>query len=199
MFITYVGSNDSIPNKPVLNTPANHTGTINVASQQMFKWNNVPGAVIYTLEIASDSLFTNIVKTVETGNLLTYISNTFASNTQYFWRVIANNGGHYSNYSNIWDFGAATTNTLVTGISSNNAPVSELTVYPNPSNSRFTISGLAIGDQVDVYDLQGKLIYQAKAKETLHTIDLEAQPKGIYNCLLISDGKEKSRQRLILR
>lgn len=199
MFITYVGSNDSIPNKPVLNTPANHTGTINVAAQQMFKWNNVPGAVIYTLEIASDSLFTNIVKTVETGNLLTYISNAFTANTQYFWRVIANNGGHYSDYSNVWDFGAATTNTLVTGISNNTALSGELTVYPNPSNSRFTISGLAVGDQVEVYDLQGKLIYQAKVKETLHTIDLETQPKGIYNCLLISEGKEKSRQRLILR
>ena len=55
MFVTYIGSNDTIPNTPVLLTPAN--GTQNVPSAKIVTWSAVSGAIMYHLDVSVDSLF----------------------------------------------------------------------------------------------------------------------------------------------
>lgn len=194
MYVTYIGSNDSIPNTPTLNTPANHTGTINVAAQQLFKWNSVPGAQIYTVQIASDSLFTNIVKTIQTGNNLTYVSSTFAANTQYFWRVKANNGGHISGWSTYWDFGAQSA--VVTGIASQ-SPDHKVLLFPNPSSGKITLRGLEKGSSVEIYSLNGQLVAHEISKGEELQINLESKPKGVYSYKILSNGKEEQGKFLV--
>jgi len=198
MFITAIGSNDTIPNKPIPNTPANNTGTIDVAAQQLMKWNNVPGAIIYTLEVASDSLFANVVKTVEVGTNMTYINNTFTQDSIYYWHVKANNGGHYSEWSDVWNFGKAAADIAnTTGLSSQQLNKKTL-VFPNPNHGKYTMTNLEQGSRVEVYDIRGKLVYETTVKENTAIIDLENKAKGIYTYKIHSSEKGSMEGKVIV-
>jgi peptidyl-prolyl cis-trans isomerase B (cyclophilin B) len=73
MFINYIGVNDTVPDPVVLTDPANQA--VNIGASQVFRWSTVPGAVLYTIEYATDSLFNNIVLTKKAGTNQT-IANT---------------------------------------------------------------------------------------------------------------------------
>ena len=76
------------PGAPTLLLPANNA--INVAIQPTFSWNVPSQAMSYTIEIATDAGFTNIVHT-GTAAGTTYNGATLNSNTTYYWRVRADN------------------------------------------------------------------------------------------------------------
>lgn len=105
MFVTKIGVNDSIPAAPVLTAPADQSG--GVSNLTTFSWGAVPGAMMYTLEVASDSLFTNIVSTKRFGQP-SGSGVLFPGSASYYWRVNANNGGHISAWSPVWKFNAVT-------------------------------------------------------------------------------------------
>lgn len=94
MFITKIGSNDSVPAAPGLVSPAD--GITGVTSSQTFTWSHVTGAKLYLFEVATDTGFTNVVYSRETKNLSSSLSSLTDSYTNHYWRVRANNGGHYS-------------------------------------------------------------------------------------------------------
>jgi peptidyl-prolyl cis-trans isomerase B (cyclophilin B) len=199
MFITAIGSNDTIPVAPVLNSPANNAMGISATSNIMFKWNTVSDAIIYTLEICDDMIFQNIVKTVETPNTIYYLNaNTLQNNnTTYYWRVTTNNGGHFSPTSTEWNF---TTGTVVTtGIASQTAKSEEICIYPNPSNAKFNFTNLEKGSNVQVYDAIGKIVFETLVKEPALQVDLENNPKGLYLYRISSTTKEVRQGRLILK
>ena len=89
----------SIPN---LLSPANLT--TNTSVKPTFSWNKVANATSYKINIATDSLFTNIIKTqtssdtnfTQTPNLVNY--------TKYYWRVKAFTSTDSSDWSNVWNF-----------------------------------------------------------------------------------------------
>lgn len=96
------------PSAPVLSSPAD--GSTNVPLSASVSWNVSTGATVYNAQLATDAGFTNIVSS-KTG--LTGISTTFsglATNTTYYWRVNAGNGGGTSTWSSVWSF---TTQTVV--------------------------------------------------------------------------------------
>ena len=70
------------------------------------------------------------------------------------------------------------------GIDENNLDASNITIYPNPSNGKFTIeiSDFAIYNlQFTIYNLLGEVIFnQQISKSANQQIDLSAHPKGIY-------------------
>lgn len=72
----------------------------------------------------------------------------------------------------------------------------EVTVYPNPSNGKFTI--LFPGDvtkvSVEVYNIVGENVFQSEG----NLIDLSTFPKGAY-LALISDGSKYYTKKLILQ
>ncbi len=105
MFITYTGVNDTVPNPVSLLSPADNA--ININTSQLFTWTAVNGAVLYTIEFALDSLFTNIVYIKSVGNNQT-TAGTLPGSATYFWRVKSNNGGHESVYSQVWKFTTVT-------------------------------------------------------------------------------------------
>ncbi len=105
MFVTYTGVNDSVPIAPTLNSPAD--GANGVLNTQQFTFGNVPGAVLYTLQLSTDPNFSSITHSVNTGGTSAIVSNLMGS-TNYHWRVIANNGGHESNPSSSRTFNSAT-------------------------------------------------------------------------------------------
>jgi peptidyl-prolyl cis-trans isomerase B (cyclophilin B) len=101
MFVTYLGVNDTIPQAPTLTAPANNL--ININNTQNFSWTNVYDAALYTVEFSTDSLFSVINYTRNSGLNSTSLPNVVGS-TRYFWRVKANNGGHESAYSAVRSF-----------------------------------------------------------------------------------------------
>ncbi len=101
MFVTYLGVNDTIPATPILTSPPDNT--INISNSQNFNWSAINGAVLYTTEFSTDSLFSIIQYSRNSGINSTGLPNVLG-NTKYFWRVKANNGGHESSYSSVRSF-----------------------------------------------------------------------------------------------
>lgn len=79
---------DAIPSTPVLVSPAD--GAPNQDTQPSLNWTG-SGTIEYTVEVATDMAFSNIVFTGNTtGNTIAPTSD-LDSNTTYYWRVTANN------------------------------------------------------------------------------------------------------------
>lgn len=102
MFVTYLGVNNDIPNKPSLISPTN--GKEGVLSSQNFTWSNVQGAVLYRLQISKDSTFSTIDYDFLLGSNSGAASNLPVGLVKFFWRVQANNGGNLSQFSEIFSF-----------------------------------------------------------------------------------------------
>ncbi|ADJ26735.1 hypothetical protein Dehly_1448 [Dehalogenimonas lykanthroporepellens BL-DC-9] len=65
-------------------------GAIGVPVNPSFQWGGVPGATSYTVEVATDATFTNIVKTLTTPiAAVAWDGTSLANNTVYYWRVTA--------------------------------------------------------------------------------------------------------------
>jgi cyclophilin family peptidyl-prolyl cis-trans isomerase len=172
MFITSAGTNDSVPNAPLLNSPA--TGSFSTSSSRLLKWFLQPDGIVYHLEIATDSLFTNMIKNIESSGSL-YNVTGLSSLTKYYWRVKSNNGGHFSNYSEVWNF-------YVSGVgideivdNSNN-----IIVAPNPGKGIFTFQHLVIGSHLTILNVEGKVVFDSPCSDSNLPVDLSNKPKGIY-------------------
>ncbi|HRE42044.1 MAG TPA: T9SS type A sorting domain-containing protein [Ignavibacteria bacterium] len=86
---------------PTLNTPANNTVYSSTGDVVFLFWNPVDNANSYTLDIATDSIFSNIVyTTTELGMIFKQIPNGVHQNSRkYYWRVKCSNSNTQSLYS----------------------------------------------------------------------------------------------------
>lgn len=123
MFVTNTGVNNSIPNAPVLNVPADLSqGILNT---QYFRWSTVSTAVMYTIEFSTDPLFSTIDHWRNAGDTSTTMP-ALQGSTTYYWRVRSNNGGHESVSSNVFSF------TTTPGAANLLYPAHLATSVPNP-------------------------------------------------------------------
>ena len=101
MTITYNLTGNLPPSAPNLISPSN--GSIYVDLNPTLRWTQVSGSTNYHLQIAKDSIFTQIV-----FNDSTITSNSkevqLQSKTKYFWRVRAKNNAGWSPFSSVWNF-----------------------------------------------------------------------------------------------
>jgi len=88
--------------QPTLTAPAN--GALNVPVPAALSWGAVPQAGSYTVQIASDAGFSNIVEQASGLASPTYAASTINTNTLYYWRVQATNGCGTSIYSSVFSF-----------------------------------------------------------------------------------------------
>jgi hypothetical protein len=72
--------------------------------------------------------------------------------------------------------------TLILGLN-NLATLSNVQVYPNPTNGELTIDAENL-ECVEVYDVSGRLIIKSELK----TIDLEEQSKGLHLLKINANG-----------
>jgi hypothetical protein len=143
----------------------------------VLKWLRVQDAQLYKVQVARDSLFTD---TVKTGNTAALTFNFFPmdKDTTYYWRVKANNGGHWST-SNGWHFNTVkrpeppNTTGLAKALQS-----TERVVFPNPSRDKFIFANTKFGEVIEVYDLSGRMVKKVQAKDKSTTVDLSDQAKG---------------------
>jgi len=174
MFITAIGSNDSIPAKAVLTSPLNNTVDQDTSVSFQLKWNKVNESIFYHLDISTDSLFTDTIKSIDLTNNF-YILNNLTGNTIYYWKVTANNGGNLS-VSDTWHFHTKGGETA--GISKTPAG-GTFNVYPNPGNGLFHFTNLPFGSTISITDIAGKLIEEYEASGEC-AVDLSKQGKGQY-------------------
>lgn len=196
MFVSYIGSNDTIPNAPVLITPLNNATGVDTANQVFFKWNPVSDGIIYHFDLSTDSTFATINNSYNTANLVAVTPNYFPANTRYFWRVRVNNGGHFSPFSPVRNFKTAISDV---GIKKNIAANKTLLIYPNPGNGKFTFNDVAKGNLIEVFDLSGRLIYNCLAKETNMMVDLEGKDKGVYTYKVTGNNTSVYSGKLIIK
>jgi hypothetical protein len=90
------------PLSPVLQTPA--TGTTNQPVSLTLTWGSVTGAATYRVQVATDSLFANVV--VDDSTLMTGSKQVsgLLNSTKYYWRVSAKNASGTSSYSTVFNF-----------------------------------------------------------------------------------------------
>ncbi|HWY11453.1 MAG TPA: T9SS type A sorting domain-containing protein [Bacteroidia bacterium] len=87
-------------------------------------------------------------------------------------------------YCNTSYFTGTITVTCPLGIAQRTGITSILDVFPNPSNGKFklVVQGLQLSDPInmEIYNLQGKKIYQSLITNLKSEIDLQNQAVGIY-------------------
>jgi peptidyl-prolyl cis-trans isomerase B (cyclophilin B) len=190
MFITRNGSNDTVPNAPLLNTPL--SGSIVTTTSKLLKWYAVSDAIYYHLDVSTDSLFSTLHKSIDIAALANNVAG-LSMGTTYYWRVRANNGGHWSAYSPTWSF-----NTSSVGIESHEEAFL-ITVSPNPSNGQFLFSNLEKENTIEIYDISGKIIYQGISENRTSIVDLGGKDKGIYFYRIMREGREFQQGKLVLQ
>jgi large repetitive protein len=90
------------PAIPILSTPANNSA--NQATSLTLTWNSVAGAVSYGLQLATDSLFTNLVINEQGITLINKFVGPLLNGTKYYWRVNSSNPAGTSSYSSVFNF-----------------------------------------------------------------------------------------------
>ncbi len=197
MFVTYIGSNDTIPNPPNLINPVTGTTGIDTLIYTQLKWQAQSDGIIYNVQYSKDSTFTTPpTYTANTGNLYHYIPAGLPSNTKYFWRVRTNNGGHFSAYSPTWNFTTKAPQSDV-GLNKNIDVVSTITIYPNPSKGKFDLKNIEKGSSIELIDVSGKKIFETICKENSVIVDLSGKENGVYH-VIIKDRYTMSTKKLII-
>ncbi len=97
-------ADDGIPDTPVLAGPAN--GVMDLALPAVFSWNASTGAVSYSLQIASDTGFTNLAYNQSISGTSQSVSG-LTGLTKYYWRLRSVNGQGSSNWTGRWSFTTA--------------------------------------------------------------------------------------------
>lgn len=194
MFITAIGSNDSVPIPPVLTHPANNAYNINAETYVQLKWNKVSDAIEYEIEVSEDPSFTDLFASGKSGTNNFYLTTLKAEDTKYYWHVRTNNGGHYSEWSS--DFVFSTEHDV--GIA-DNAAMQNINIYPNPSTGVFNFSAVKPGYKLQVCDVNGKIILETKFTEDTYELNLEGKAKGIYSYSIEGENKATLKGKLLLK
>ncbi len=91
------------PAAPTLLTPAN--GALNVPATPTFTWNALPQAGLYSIQVATDGSFSNIVASASGLPNPAWTSDvTLNTSTTYYWRVWANNACDIGAYASAFSF-----------------------------------------------------------------------------------------------
>lgn len=198
MFITRIGSNDAVPSAPTLSLPANGSTDHDYLLPVSLNWSAVSDGIIYELQISQDSLFNTLTTpTIKTANLNYSVNGTLPSTT-YFWRVRANNGGHFSAWSSVWKFRTLRDPEDPTGLRENTSNSAEITLFPNPNNGKFNMSGLNKGDKIQIFDALGKEVISVVSTDPTLNIALPSPVAGVYT-YRISSVAGSREGRLIVR
>jgi subtilisin-like proprotein convertase family protein len=172
------------PTVASLTAPVN--GSTGVLLMPSFNWNNIANADGYTIELATDVDFNNIVNTVDlTAN--NYNQTTeLLHETVYFWRISAENdcGGSLSSTNNF-------TTEVMSGLNDLDGIAVQIT--PNPTTGLVNVQfGEALTGNVtlEVYGLNGQLMQTSQARNGAAnaTLNLGDYADGVYLVKLKTDN-----------
>jgi subtilisin-like proprotein convertase family protein len=167
-----------------LATPAD--GSMGVALMPTFNWNNIANADDYTIEIATDVDFNNIINTVELTTSNYNQTTALMHETVYFWRVSAENecGASLSSINNF-------TTEVMSGLNDLNGVAVQIS--PNPTTGLVNVQfGQELTEDVtlEVYGLNGQLMQtiQTRNGAVNATLNLSDYADGVYLVKLKTDN-----------
>lgn len=153
-----------------------------------FSWEEAPDVSGYELEYSTDSSFYSQVVHLKTTGSDTVVSE-LTPNRIYYWRVRPL-GGHSKNlFGSISSF--TTEEVLLPLLSGQHH---EISVYPNPTEGILHFD--APVEQVRLYDLSGKLVYQAILQGS--TLDISELTDGVY-LLLMNPVRADQLSRIVVK
>ena len=139
------------PTIPSLNSPANTA--LSVATNPTFSWAATAGnSVTYTIEIATDVNFINIIDNASNLTANTYTALGLANGTIYFWRVKTLNDCGQSSFSSAFSF---TTSTCFEQTSVD-VPIAITSFGANTITSELIIASSGTISDLNVIDIQGQ-------------------------------------------
>jgi len=195
MFITRIGSNDTVPQAPQLKYPPQDSVAVDTMKTLPLKWTNVSDGIIYSLEVSVDPTFASVDDSVKTA-LPSFNYNTILTgNTWYYWRVRVNNGGHFSPWSQVYRFHTVGE---TTGIPALTALSKKIVASPNPGSGSFEFGNLTPGMVVKIFDGSGRLVSETTATAPNHKIHMNDAVKGTYFYKIYLGSVPAAKGRLIL-
>lgn len=93
------------PGVPGLSLPPNDL--TNAKTPLLLDWEPVQGATSYSVSVATDASFENIVANSEGQAATEFLVTALLPQTRYYWRVRARNTAGFGNWSTIWNFTTA--------------------------------------------------------------------------------------------
>ncbi len=103
-------------------------------------------------------------------------------------------------FDNCFEIGSATLacTSPVTSVNAPNSLNHLLKCYPNPANKNLTIDISGIQpDQIRLVNAQGQTVYQKRQPESIHTIDVQHLPSGLYLVEVTSKGRSGVKKILV--
>lgn len=195
MFVTYIGSNDTVPMAPTLLQPKMDSVGIDSTMLLQLKWKAVSDGIIYNVEVSHDSTFATTDTAYNVGSTLANF-NHMAGNTRYYWRVRTNNGGHFSQWTQAWRFHTAGQTTGLASVAAND---NNIRVFPNPGDEHFNFVNLNPGSRILVYDETGKLVSDTVSTTRSYHLTLPPKAKGYYTYSVHLNNREVAKGKLLLR
>jgi hypothetical protein len=210
-----------IPRIPFLIAPPNNSTGLSPNSNQ-FRWSSVPGAILYQVQIANDSLFQLIYLDNNQVIDTSWIVTTFNVERQYFWRARALFGLTPGDWSEVWTFrtgrvrqGGGTffgsessaTQKRTEGAEMLGLGARLIANVPNPFSETTRIE-YELGEEMDVRleitDVLGKRVAElvnTRQRAGTYALEWDAKslPSGVYICTLHTPKQALRRQMMIQR
>ena len=94
------------PAVPVLNAPLQDA--VNIPARTLLIWNAAVGAATYHIQLATDSLFNDMILNDSTLRTASRMIGPLPVDTKYYWRVRAKNASGVGAFSATWSFTTGT-------------------------------------------------------------------------------------------
>ena len=171
---------------PTCNAPTNlHITSVGV-NEAVLAWDQTGEVVNWTVDykVHSAATWTSVNNVTAQSYSLTNLS----AETEYDVRVAAVCGENtMSEYTPIYTF-----TTQPDGV---NEYLMNTAIYPNPTTGQFTIENSELRiENVEVYDVYGKLIKTVKVEDYKAVVDLTANASGIYFARIYTDKGMVTKQ-----
>ena len=171
----------SLPNQPILEYPPN--GSNKIPLNVTLQWDEVENTDYYTLNVATDNQFNNIIIDKDSIYSNSYKVNTLLDKVKmYLWRVKANNISGSGDWS---DFRMFITGTEL-GVNENNSINKYFKIIPNPFSEKTSIN-FELSKQskikIDLYDILGNEImniYKGNLQKGVYSFTLKSSDFQIY-------------------
>ncbi len=197
--IAYENFYNNVLQPPVLTSPSDNSEDVSL--DETLRWESVPDAVSYRLQVSTASDFNSTLLENESTNTYYTFSVELSQQAKYFWRVKSLGNSIESDWSDGWSFSTTT----ATSIENSTEDIFEL--YPNPTSGKLNISvssSKCFCDylEVNVYNIIGQLVKSISFKDLsrlpIH-IYLNNLPKGQYFINLISNNIKRTKKIVIIK
>ncbi len=89
--------------------------------------------------------------------------------------------------------------TISSLVSANKLDNANIELYPNPNNGKINISGVEVGNVVQVYNSVGSMIRNINVQRNIETVSLQNEPAGMYMVVVSGNNKVLGRFKAIKR